>query len=169
MSVATQIIVNDTSTETGTLDTGTATARHAPTTTINLTDGTAANQADKVWSDTRTLAASTSEDLDLSGVLTGPFGNTVSFAKVKSIYVSAASGNTNNVVVGGASATQFVGPFGAATHTIAVPPGGVFLIAGPALAGIGAVSNGATDLLKIANSGAGTSVTYTIKITGTSA
>ena len=69
--------------------------------------------------------------------------------------------------LGGAAATQWQGPFGAVTHTIAVRPGGWFGIAcvdataWPAAAG--------TDFLRIANSGAGTDVTYTIILLGSSA
>jgi hypothetical protein len=134
---------------------------------LSLANGTGAEQADRVWDDTRTIAASGTDDLDLSGVLVDAFGATATFVKVKGIFVYAAAGNTNNVVIGGAAATQFVGPFGAAAHTIAVPPGQLF--------GITASTNGwpvvnaASDLLRIANSGAGTSVIYDIVILGTSA
>lgn len=135
---------------------------------FSLDDGTGAGQADKVWSDTRTINASSNEDLDLAGVLTDAFGAALTFAKVKIVVVAAAAGNTNNVVIGNAAATQFVGWFGAAAHTVAVPPGGVFCICRSDATGW-AVGAGATDLLRIANSGAGTSVTYDIVIIGTSA
>jgi hypothetical protein len=133
----------------------------------SLTSGTASGQADVVWAKTNTLAASANEDLDLSGSLPSALGGSAVFAKVKAIQVTADEGNTNNVVVGGAAATQFVGGFGAATHTFAVPPGGSFMVTAPAAGWT--VGAGASDLLRIANSGAGTSVTYKIMVVGTSA
>lgn len=132
-----------------------------------LANGTGAEQADKVWDDTRVINASSNDDLDLSGGLTDAFGGTVAFVKVKGIFVFANAGNTNNVVIGAAAATQFVGPFGAATHTVAVPPGQFFAIT--ASTNGWAVVNAASDLLRIANGGAGTPVTYDIVILGTSA
>lgn len=132
---------------------------------VVFTDGTGLNQANRVWSDERVLAASATEDLDLSGTLTDPFGATITLQKVKGLIVAAALGNTNNVVIGGASATQWVGPFGAATHTLAVKPGGVLALFAPDAAGYPVTPT--TDLLKVANSGSGTGVTYQIVVIGT--
>lgn len=133
----------------------------------NLTSGTATGQADVAWSKTNTLAASASEDLDLAGSLPSALGGSAVFVKVKAIQVTADEGNANNVVVGGAAATQFVGGFGAAAHTFAVPPGGTFMVTAPAAGWT--VGAGASDLLRIANSGAGSTVTYKILVIGTSA
>lgn len=155
---------------TSTQDLGEARASMSKTYLAELANGTAAGQADRVFHDTRTLAASANEDLDLAGVLTDPLGATLTFAKVKGIIVAAASANTNNVVVGGAATNAFVGPFGAAAHTIAVRPGGVLaLVCGSADATGYAVTAGTGDLLRVANSGAGSSVTYDVIVIGTSA
>ncbi|MFC8267811.1 hypothetical protein ACFUIZ_19070 [Streptomyces cinereoruber] len=137
---------------------------------VSLVDGTGAGKADRVWTATRTLAASASEDLDLAGTLVDAFGATVSFAKIKALMVSAAAGNTNNVVIGGASSNGFITWVGAATHTVIVRPGGALaLLTGEADANGYAVTAATGDLLKIANSGSGTPVTYSIAIIGTSA
>lgn len=166
MALTTNIKVDITARETGSFDLGQRSANHSLSIAKQLLSGTASGQADVAWSDTRTLAASANEDLDLAGTLAGAFGNAV-FVKVRAIIVTADAGNTNNVVVGGAAATQFVGPFGAATHTIAVQPGNVFAVTAT---GAGwTVAAGASDLLRIANSGAGSSVTYSILIVGASA
>lgn len=135
---------------------------------FSMPNGTGAGQADKVWEDTRTIAASGTDDLDLAGTaLQDAFGANVTFVKVKGIFVYAWPTNTNNVVVGGAAATQFVGPFGAATHTVALQPDQFFAItAGGAGWAVGA---SASDLLRVANSGGGTEVKYDIVILGTSA
>mgnify|MGYP000488088098 CR=1 FL=1 len=61
----------------------------------------------------------------------------------------------------------FVGPFGSATHTVALPPGGNLILTAPASGWT--VTAGTGDLLRVANSGAGTSVTFDIIIIGTSA
>lgn len=134
---------------------------------ITMNTGTGASQADKMFSDRRTIALSSNEDLDLAGVLTDPFGVTVTFAKVKAIIITAASGNTNNVKVKPATTNGFLGPFNAAADTVSIPPGGSFMVAAPVSGWT--VTAGTGDLLNIANSGAGTSVTYDIVIIGTSA
>jgi hypothetical protein len=120
-------------------------------------------QTDVLFSDSRTIAASSNDDLDLRGVLIDALGATINAAEIVAIYVEAVAGNTNNVVVGGATSNAFVGPFGAATHTVAVQPGQCFMVTSkngwPVTAGTG-------DILRIANSGAGSSVNYNIVIIG---
>lgn len=147
-------------------DLGTVSFPFALTSALSLANGTAANQADMVWTDTRTLAASTGEDLDLAGVLTDAVGATMTFATIKAVMITAASGNTNNVVVSRPAANGVV-LFEAASDAIAVKPGGVFIWACP---GTGVAVTAATgDLLHVENSAAGTSVDYSIIIIGTSA
>lgn len=130
-------------------------------------DGTAANTANRLYQARRTLTASSTEDLDLAAVLTDTYGAAITFARIRMIIVKAAAGNTNNVVVGGAATNTWVGPFGAATHTVAVQPNDIYMqvasgtTAWPVTAGTG-------DLLKIANSAGGTSVTYDIFLVGAS-
>jgi hypothetical protein len=170
MALTSKLTVALAATQTATFDWGTPSAALGKTYATSLTSGTGAGSADRVWTDTRTLAASATEDLDLAGVLTDVYGATITFVKVKGLLVAAAAGNTNNVIVGGASATQFVSWVGGATHTVTVRPGAVFaLFAGDADANGYATAAGSTDLLKIANSGGTTSVTYDIAIIGTSA
>lgn len=133
-----------------------------------VTPGTGAKQADKLFTDTRTLAASAQEDIDLAGALTDNFGAAMSFAEVMAIYIKARAENTNNVVVGGASSNAFAGPFADASDKIVLKPGASVLIKDETAAGW-AVTAGTGDLLRIANSGSGTSVTYDIVIVGRSA
>ncbi|WP_233507239.1 hypothetical protein [Spongiactinospora gelatinilytica] len=132
---------------------------------VTLTDGAGLNQANRIWSDQRTLAASASEDIDLAGTLTDPFGATITLARVKALIVSATVGNVNNVVLGGAASNGWVGPFGADTHTLAVRPGGVLALLAPDATGY-AVTASTADLLHVANSGAGSGVTYQIVVVG---
>lgn len=134
--------------------------------TFSLASGTATGQVDLLYAGTRVLALSTSEDLDLAGGLTDVFGATLTFVKVKYIYIKAAAANTNNVVVGGATSNQFVGPFGAGTHTLAILPGAVLELMHPTTGWTVTPATG--DLFKVLNGGAGTSVTYDLIIAGTS-
>ena len=134
---------------------------------IKLTSGTAANQADLVFLDERTLAASATEDLDLAGTLTDAFGATITMVEVVAVYVEALAANTNNVVVGDATAP--VPLFGGTNPTFAVKPGGFFFVAAPNASGLFTVGAGTTDDLKITNSSSGTGVTYRVVILGRSA
>ncbi len=135
---------------------------------IPLTSGIGANQADRLFSDERTLAASGTENLDLAGVLTDAFGASLTFARIKGLMIKAAVANTNNVVVGGHATAAFVNWVSDATDKIIVRPGGVFCLYAPdAIAYV--VTATTADMLTIANSGAGTSVTYKIAIIGASA
>lgn len=137
--------------------------------TIRMVDGTLAGQADRVFSDRRTLTASSTEDLDLAGGVTDGFGNTITFARIKAIRVKAAVGNTNKVVVGAAGSNQWITLLNS-TGTISLNKGGVFDAACGETDSVGWVVTAATgDILKVANSGAGTSVTYDITIVGCSA
>lgn len=130
-----------------------------------LATGTGSNQADKMWYDTRTLAA-TSEDLDLAGSLVDVFGNTVTFAKIKAIIIHNKSTTaTENLAVGGAAANQFINWLANASDIVNVGPDGILFLWSP-IDGY-AVTAGSGDLLKI-DAGSDT-ITYDIIIIGTSA
>lgn len=166
MSLASRIVAQIDATQTGALDLGSASAKIAAGIALQLASGVGANQADLVFSDERTISASSSENLDLAGVLVDGLGATLTFAKIKALLVVADAANTNDVVIGNAASNGFVGPFGAATHTLAVKPGGVALVACP---GTGwSVTPSTGDILKVANSGGTTSVKYRIIVVGTS-
>lgn len=152
--------------QTNVLDLGTATFPLSVLESLSLTDGTDAGEADRIFSDERTLAASATEDLDLSGSLTNAFG-TVTFARIKAVFVIANSGNTNNVNVS-RPASNGVPLFLAAGDGLGVRPGGVFMWACTDATGV-AVTAGTGDLLTIANSSSGSAVTYRIIIIGASA
>jgi len=149
-----------------TLDLNTVTDELRRTYTTQLSHGNAINKAEMVWHDQRTIAASGNEDLDLAGVLASTLnGATLTFTKIKGIIIRAADGNTNNVNVTRPASNGL--PFLlAAGDGMAVKPGGLFALIDPSAAGY-AVTAGTGDLINIANSGAGTSVTYDVIIIGT--
>lgn len=136
----------------------------------SLGSGVAAGQADKLYFDKNTLAASANLDVDLAGVLLDAYGAAITFARVKAIIIKAADANTNNVVVGGAAANGFISWVGAATHTVTLRPGGLLVLAcGIADATGYAVTAATADLLRITNGGAGTTVDYELVVIGASA
>ena len=167
MSVSGKITLRLDVTQTGGADLTTPTEL-LPTIDFDVADGTGADQMDMLWHDQRTLAASTSEDLDLAGSLVDAFGTTMTFAEVRLLIVMASSANTNDVLVGGASANQFINWVSDASDVVVVKPDGMLFLYNPS-DGAYAVTAGTGDLLQIENSGAGTSVTYDIYIGGVSA
>ncbi len=154
--------------QTAALDLGTAEFPFAAAYVKALADGTGADQANVLFTDTRTLSASATEDLDLAGALANALGGSAVFAKVKAVLVTASASNTNNVNVT-RPASNGVPLFLAASDGVAVPPGGAFMLAGPGTAGLCSVTAGTGDLLTLTNSAGSTSVTYSVAILGTSA
>jgi hypothetical protein len=136
---------------------------------VALAAGTGAGAADLVFSDRRTIAASGTENLDLAGTLVDSFGATITFVKVKGIYIAASAANTNSVVVGAAGTNPWIGLLNT-TGTVTLRPGAALMaMAGQSDAtGMGVVA-ATGDLLKVANSGSGTGVDYDVVIIGTSA
>lgn len=164
MALNTTITASIKTTQTGVNDLGIPYANLDNTLKIALADGSLANQATKTFSDKRTLTASSTENLDMAGSLIDALGATLTFTAIKAILITAASTNTNNVVVGGAATNTQLGIFNDPTDKIVVKPGGCFLWAAP---GTGATVTAATgDILLVANSGAGSSVDYNVTIVG---
>ena len=134
---------------------------------LGLAHGTGANQADLRWSSAgRSLGASAGENIDLNGSLTYKGAN-INFARVKILGIRTPAANPNNLIIGNASSAGWQGPFGALTHTYAIPPGMVQGFAKVDATGWPVTATTA-DILRILNGGAGT-VTYDICIIGCSA
>jgi hypothetical protein len=121
-----------------------------------LSDGSGLNQVSKIYADNFSQVQSVNTDLDLNPGLTGAFG-TVLFTTLKGIIVFADSTNPGNLILGNVT-NGIVAPFGAATHSQAVSPGGVYANLNPSATGW-TVTAGTQDLLRIAS--AATSGTYT--------
>lgn len=136
---------------------------------VDLASGTGAGKADTLYSDRRTLAASATEDLDLAGSLTDALGAAATFVRVKGLMISASKDNTNSVVFGAAGSNPWATLLNS-TGTVTLRPGAsAFFMAGAADATGWGVTASTGDLLKIANSGSGSSVTYDIVVVGASA
>lgn len=131
---------------------------------IQITSGTdALGKADILWADTRTLAASATENLDLAGILAGLLGSTITAAEITAIYIEAASANTNDVVAFGAASNPFNGPLSGTTPKLTVGPGDIALITNRKGWTVTASTG---DIILVANSAAGTPVTFTIVLIG---
>lgn len=149
-------------------DLGTDQSRRMISASQVLTDGVAAAEANLLFSDTRTLAASATEDLDLAGALTNPLGVAQVFARIKAIFVQADAANTNNVNIT-RPASNGVPLFLAAGDGIGLRPGETFgLLVGAADAVGHAVTAATGDLLTFTNAAAGTPVSYSIIVIGAS-
>jgi hypothetical protein len=161
--VAATISVGIHAKQTGTADLGTPNILVDILKTMEFTPGTAAvGQANILFSDTRTLTASSNESLDIAGVLADALGATIAAAEIVAIYVAAAPGNTNDVQIT-RPASNGVPLFLAAGDGFAIGPGDFFLRT--YRNGV-AVTAATGDLVNIANGGAGTSVTYDVVIIG---
>lgn len=152
-------------TNTSVLDLSTVTDSANVTLSDSWTSGTAIDQADKIFHDRRSLAA-TSEGLDLAGSLTDAFGATITFARIKGLLIKNRETTVGyTLTVGGAAANQFP-LFSDVTDKIAIGPDGFFFYWDPSAAGK-VVTAGTGDQLKI-DAGANT-VAYDIVIIGASA
>jgi len=133
-----------------------------------FTDGIAADKADLVWHDQRTLAAGASEDLVLSALDSPLFANTltIALAKIRAILlVNIATSPGEDLEIGGAPSHEWQGPFATSGDKLVIPADSSLLLVNkksgwPAIASV-------SDNLRVANSGAG-NITYKIAILGTS-
>lgn len=83
----------------------------------NLSNGTAVDTADLMYSAEATITAGGTLNLDLAGSLTNFFGTTLTFARVKLFYLKFSSDNTASGVTIGNHAAPALLWFGAAAHT----------------------------------------------------
>jgi hypothetical protein len=134
-----------------------------PALSVSLGYGTGSGQANWMYTATRTVAATTADNLDLAGSLTDGLGNTITATKLKLAVVAISSPDgTKSLRVGprGVSNATLAG-FGDASDYQTVrnwwvqydPVGGYDVTAGTA------------DLFCLYNPGAG-SVTYTVLLAG---
>jgi hypothetical protein len=127
---------------------------------LSLSDGTGANQAQVVWSDSRTIADGGDDTPNVAG-LTDDRG-TVAFTAVKLIYIRNTGSVPLNLIGNGDWAT---GPQKLPdTSNYEIPAGGCWLATNPTAAGwsVGA----SPKYLTIANQSASTAATYEIVLVG---
>ncbi len=137
----------------------------------SLADGTGADQADKVWHDQRTVAASSNDDLDLTNLTSTIFGSTVTinFVKIKAILLintSTTSGDELRLGGAGAVGNAFAAPFNGDQDAVVYVGADSSLLL--SIISVGwTVTGGTADILRI-NNPTGNAITYRIAIVGTS-
>jgi hypothetical protein len=166
MAFDARVLLTLTANLTSPLDLTTASAPLSYSKQYTITQGSGLNQSDRIFHDQRTITASGNDDIDLAGVLTDPFGAIVTFARIKGILISAATGNTNTVIAGGGT-NFFTNWLAGTTPTVVLRPGGLLFVLAPDATGY-PVTAGTADIFRVTNGGAGTSVTYDIVLFGAS-
>lgn len=134
---------------------------------IALTDGAGASAANLVFADTRTIAASATDSLDLAGgSLLDPQRNALTFARIKGLWVRAKSTNNaaNNVIVT-RPASNGVPLFDAAGDALSLRAGEVFTWTSPTASGV-VVTAATGDLINFVNSAGTNAVDYDVVIIG---
>ncbi len=133
---------------------------------ITLESGTGALQADRCFSDRRTLANGAGEVLDFAGGLTDSFGAALTIAKMRLVVMNNRSSTDGEDFSVGPDATNgWVGLVKDASDKIRVPAGGFFIWYDP---NGQAVAAGSTDELYPYNDGTASN-SYDMLAVGTSA
>lgn len=171
MTLTTETLVRLTATQTGPNDFGGSFTPNMQA-LLQTANGTGAGQADILFIDERTVASNTADDLDLAGVLASAFGATIAAAELVAVFVINArrsgAANTTNLTIGGGS-NPVAGFLGGTTPTIGpIRPGGFVMLGCGHADGLGVVTAGTGDILRIANS-SGAAATYQIAILARSA
>lgn len=134
MALSAQITLNILAHETSSGDLS-RTLRATPASyALSLADGTGANQAQVVWSDSRTVTT-TPEDLNLAALPDTRDGAAVvvAFTQVKMVYVRNTHATESLRIGGWAGFGGFLGL--PSTVYMGVPPGGVYLLTNPTAGG----------------------------------
>lgn len=143
------------------IDLGNRSYSLSKTYTNRFADGEDADEAEAIFTDTRTTSGN--DDLDLAGGVTDAFGNSMTFKSVKALIIQNHSDSTGNALVGAEGTNEFSSFFGDDTDKLVVPPGGMMMITNPSAAGF-VVTAGTGDKLRIAASAG--SVSYDIIVIG---
>lgn len=148
-----KIVLNIGTTYTGSSGLGSAIETLNLDYSITLTSGTGANQANIVYSASRSLADDANEVLDLyaSGTLTDSFGTDLTMTKLKALIIYNTSTDASLKIGGG---TTPVGLFADASDILTLPPGGKFIFSAPDATGLAITTN---KNLKFLHGGQGTS------------
>ena len=131
----------------------------------NLGSGAGLDQASQLFTDTRSLAGSATEDLDFAsgGGLVDQFGVAIAFTKLKLLYVSCALANLNNLeVVSGAAGIRFLKASGDA---IIMHPDSYICLVWPTAGGI-TVTPTTADLITFTNAAPTNTISYDVVAVG---
>lgn len=132
---------------------------------FGLSDGNGAGQANILFAKQRVVASGANDDLDLNGTaLQSELGTNIAATSIVGVLIVNAprSGpaNTTTLSVGGGT-NPVTALMGGTSPTIKIPPGGAYMHVCDQAGGLGAITPGTADILRVANS-AGASATYQI-------
>lgn len=127
-----------------------------------ISDGAGANQANLHWHDTRQLLASGTDDIDLAGALSGAFGTTLTFARVKAILVRN-KGTTAAAITVGPSPTNGVANFLGTSDRL---PAGAWMAMGLFDATGWPITAGSADRIRVTNTSGALTQEYEIVVIG---
>lgn len=112
-----------------------------------FTNGTGADQANAIYTDSRDISGN--DDLDLAGGLSDSYGNALTFTSIKAIIVKAADDNTANITMGAEGTNPFGTMFADDSDSLVLPPGAMFCLTNPAADGF-TVTASTGDILRFA-------------------
>lgn len=125
-----------------------------------LSDGTTAGKADLSYMAEVTVATGANSDIDLAGVLSDALGSTITAAELVAIMIHNeqldGTANTTTLTIDQTVTNGMTGFLDSSSSLGPIQPGGVFLLAATHASGIGAVTAGTGDLLRITNSSGAT-------------
>jgi hypothetical protein len=130
----------------------------------SFSDGTGLGQIQKLYGDLFSQAQSVNNDIDLNPGPAGAFG-AVLFNTLKGIIVINDAASPGNITVGNVT-NGITSPFGAATHSQIVAPGGIYANLNPSAIGF-TVTAGTADLVRIASAANAGTYTGAVVLLGT--
>jgi hypothetical protein len=159
-----QILLQILATENSSSDLSTTVRRTNVSESLTFTNGTGANQAQIVWSDSRTIAADDGDILDFQAGLADDRGS-VAFASIKAIYIR----NTGTVPLSWQSLAEpeywGSGPLQAGeSQGMDIPAGGLVLLTNPSAAGW--IVESGDEQIQFINSSETTAAAYDIILIG---
>lgn len=144
-------------------------------TSISYSNGTGSNQINEMWHDRRTLSPATpTDDLDLRGILTNVFGETITLDFLKGIFIFnkgleggdgsfTPSAGENLVIGGGSNPISSIFNYHESGR-LTIPAGGRFFIDAP-LDGFETTGASSGDILRVSHDGTN-DITYDIVLFG---
>lgn len=124
--------------------------------------------ADRVYFATLTIAASGTSSADLAGGVTDVYGNTITMARVKWMFVWHTNTTTATDVSFGNATNPMANWISTATVTVKILNNGVFIIGAPGATGY-ALTGGSADAVKVTNNDGANSATVKWAFVGSTA
>jgi len=133
-----------------------------------LTNGTTANQADKIYTATLTIGPSSSATIDVAGSVADALGTTMTLARVKLVAIKASSTNDPANLLQISQTTIGVPIFNSSAARVDLRPGGGFIYVNPDATAT-AVTGATADIIGFANSAGTNTISASVIIIGASA